>query len=220
MSLTSVTLGCLSILQSVSFSFTKAAIFAGVAAILDFFDGFVARQLKAQSALGKELDSLCDLVSFGVAPAFCMYYLAEYRFEHHLANYSAFLLVIFAAIRLARFNLDDSQSDHFIGLPTPAMAMVAFSMYFVLEGFPLNWSGNTGLAMLVSINVALAALMIAPIHLFSLKFKTFDFAGNKYRYGFLVMAIGLLALLQAVAVPVIIFLYILMSLLMRKQLMS
>lgn len=217
-SLTSLWLGCLSILASVEYDFRWAAAYAFLAAILDFLDGFIARALKSESELGKQFDSLCDMVSFGVAPAFCMYHLSIYRLDLSVMSYTAFLLTIFAAIRLARFNADDRQTSYFIGLPTPAMALVVFSLYFVLEALPIALAEQLNhVATFVIITGILSLLMVAPIKLFSLKFKSFSFHQNRYRYGFLILSIGLIALLQAVAIPAIIALYVLLSLPLQKN---
>jgi CDP-diacylglycerol--serine O-phosphatidyltransferase len=217
-SLTSLWLGCLSILASLHFDFRWAAAFVFFAAVLDFTDGFVARMLKSQSELGKQFDSLCDMVSFGVAPAFCMYNLSIYRLDASTISYSAFLLAIFAAIRLARFNVDERQTTYFVGLPTPAMALVVFSLAFVLEAIPISWAEKLNHPVIfVVISVVLSFLMVAPIKLFSLKFKSLSFEKNKYRYAFLIMSVGLIALFQVVAIPLIIALYILVSLTMQKS---
>lgn len=160
-------------------SWNWACIFIGVAAVADFLDGFAARLLRAYSDLGKELDSLCDLVSFGVAPAMLLYNTLLYTSPAPWVSWTAILIPVAGALRLARFNIDTRQSVSFIGLPIPANA--------------LFWIGYTalcreGVEFMSAWWMALAAillvswLMISPLRLFSLKFKTWGWKGNQFRW--------------------------------------
>ena len=156
-----------------------AWIFIGVAAVADFLDGFAARLLHAYSALGKELDSLCDLVSFGVAPAIIMLnVLAEYGAQPW-TRWLVFLIPVCGALRLAKFNIDTRQSSSFIGLPIPANAIF--------------WIGYSALCMagaefltqwwcVLPVIVFESWLMVSPLKLFSLKFKTWGWKGNRWRW--------------------------------------
>ncbi len=233
-----------------------AAYWVGIAAVLDFLDGFAARILKVVSPIGKDLDSLADMVTFGVVPGVVMYKLINFSFSKHLFGiflnvfmndkklgmeqylvllaFLGFAITIFSAIRLAKFNNDPRQSDSFIGLPTPANAILICSLPLIanlnnvrdITTFPLF--GLDSLLIdpyfLVTLTIVLCYLLIAPIPLFAMKFKSFGWEGNQIRYVFLGLSIGLLIGLQYIGIPLIIFLYILMSiinnLLNRKKAVS
>lgn len=165
-----------------------AYIFIGIAAVADFLDGFSARLLHAYSNLGKELDSLCDLVSFGVAPAIILSNCLDYMSPQPWIHWFAVLIPVAGALRLAKFNIDTRQTTSFIGLPIPANAIF--------------WIGFTGLAYdsvewLADWYVALPAivlmswLMISSLHLFSLKFKTWGWKGNQWRWLLVITAVVL-----------------------------
>ncbi len=186
-----------------------AAWWVWAACIFDFFDGFAARWLKVSSPIGKELDSLADMVSFGVLPAITMFTWLD-RF--HLpapVPYTALLLAIFSALRLAKFNVDDRQTDSFIGLPTPANALFITALPFLpafLQGaFQEPW-------LLVAISVTFSALLVAPLELFALKFKDFSWKHNSLRFTFLLVSVFLIAVWQAGAIPLVILVYLSLSL--------
>ncbi len=181
-----------------------------LAAVFDFFDGFVARLLGEQSLLGVQLDSLSDLVSFGLAPSFVLFSLAGEQISDPKLNflpYLTFIVVAFAALRLAKFNIDDSQHDSFEGLPTPANALFCMSLGMIsaVKGvsFPTEWIVATGVAM--------ALFMVAPLRMFSLKFKGFGLKGNGLRYGFLALAVLQIATLRLYALPAVVASYVLIS---------
>jgi len=175
------------------------------AAILDFIDGFVARMLKVNSELGKQLDSLADVVSFGVAPSFII---VGYNL---LGDYSffGFFLGIFACVRLAKFNIDTRQSDSFLGLPVPSMGMVIAALPFVNKSGPLAFLLNP--VVIAFLIVILCGLMVSELPLLALKFKTFGLRDNVYRY--LVLGIGIVSLLVFgfQGLPLVIFGYVLVS---------
>lgn len=206
--------GCVGILFTLQHSTTSAAWFVWAACVFDFFDGFTARWLKVSSPIGKELDSLADVVSFGVLPAMVMYQMIDIISPSNFLPYTAFLLAAFSALRLAKFNLDERQLDTFIGLPTPANAIFITSLAY-LKGpwstfISTDWS-------LVAITLIFSFLLVAPWELFALKFKNYRWADNKVRFTFLALSVLLLAVWQASALPFVILLYIVISLLIRRN---
>lgn len=224
--------GCLALVQAFKGDLVWAAYLVGIALVLDFFDGFTARMLKVSSAIGKDLDSLADMVTFGVVPGVVMYTLLGaslsdyqddgvtvgtwifYPNEVLKFSYLAFVITIFSCIRLAKFNNDTRQSDSFIGLPTPANTMVICSLPLILHFqsdliFVNNLISNVWFLVLLS--VLMSYLLVAEIPLFALKFKNFSWASNKLVYLFLITAFVLILSLKFVAIPLVIILYILVS---------
>jgi CDP-diacylglycerol--serine O-phosphatidyltransferase len=186
-----------------------AAYFVWIACVFDFFDGFAARMLKVSSPIGKELDSLADMVSFGLLPAMVMYRMLLESNAYEYFPYFAFSIAIFSALRLAIFNIDETQRDSFKGLPTPANALF-------ITALPLL-TGNIALALfeawILCVIVAVSSyLLVSGIPLFALKFKSFAWKENKIRFTFLILSVLLLAVLKIAAIPVIILLYITLSL--------
>lgn len=216
--------GILAIVFSLTGRIEIAPYFIFASAIFDFLDGFVARLLKVQSELGKQLDSLADMVTFGVAPGIIMFVLlraaisANGMESKYWLAYFAFLIPVFAMFRLAKFNLDTRQSDAFIGLPTPAMTIffVAFPLIMnagsfnsVTEIYFISLVGNP--ITLIILILLMSILMVVELPLFALKFKNFGWKGNEIRYIFLTISIVLLATLFWWALPLIILLYIALS---------
>ena len=195
-----------------------------VAAVLDFFDGFSARLLKAYSPLGAQLDSLADVVSFGVAPAFILFGLIKISHglpditvsDVNLLPFVALIVPLFTALRLAKFNIDTRQTESFIGLPSPASGLLLASLPLVrsqlYEGQSLFYMVVTNAYFYVGIGLLMSFLMVSELPLFGLKFKSFTLKGNEVRYFFLLSAIILIIALQFVAIPFIILLYLLLSL--------
>lgn len=201
--------GCIGVVFVVNGNLNAAAYFVWVAGVFDFFDGFAARLLKVSSPIGKELDSLADMVSFGLLPAMVMYRMLLESNSHAYLPYFAFSIAIFSALRLAIFNIDETQSDSFKGLPTPANALF-------ITALPLL-TGNIALALfepwILCVIVAVSSyLLVSGIPLFALKFKSFAWKENKIRFTFLILSVLLLAVLKIAAIPVIILLYIGLSL--------
>lgn len=164
------------------------AIFIGIAAVADFFDGFFARLLRAYSELGKELDSLCDLVSFGVAPALTLFYVLPAVDAIEWYRWCVFVIPVGAALRLAKFNIDTRQATFFIGLPVPANAIfwIGFcGMLFDGANFLLYP------AVFIPLLLTETWLMVSPIKLFSLKFSSYGFKGNGFRYLLILTAVVL-----------------------------
>jgi CDP-diacylglycerol--serine O-phosphatidyltransferase len=204
--------GCLGIVSAFQFPLYAPAYFVWAACVFDFFDGFAARALKTSSPIGKELDSLADMVSFGVLPSITMYIWIERSAPQSPLAYGAFLIAIFSAMRLAKFNIDENQNDSFIGLPTPANALFITGLAFL--GTPLNavTSSTSGLVFITGL---FSLLLVAPLDLFALKFKNFSWVDNKLRFTFVALAVLLLGWKQAGGIPLIIILYIILSLVDR-----
>ncbi len=181
--------------------------FVIAAGIFDFLDGFAARMLRVKSEVGKELDSLADLVSFGLLPAFYMMKLLDNGIEF---NWLAILIVIFSAIRLAQFNLDDSQAESFKGLPTPANAIMLTSLVFL--GPLLHELTLIGIILLSCL------LLISRLRLIALKFKSFGWNGNEPRWILIVGSVALFLVLNWTFVPLLIPFYIVVSILSNVSL--
>jgi CDP-diacylglycerol--serine O-phosphatidyltransferase len=202
-----------------------AAYLVIAAAIFDFFDGFAARMLKVSSPIGAELDSLADMVTFGVVPGLMLlHYLTGGIFN--LNGLSSFLnnpillipfaLPIFSALRLAKFNIDTRQTDSFRGLPTPASALWVISIPLMIEFMPFHlwWNPENVIVnkwFILSSSIGLAVLMVSDIPLLAMKFKSFGWEGNGVRYIFLIISLVLLIILRPVAIPIILSLYVLVS---------
>lgn len=211
--------GCLGILCVFEGDLKTASYLTGLALLLDFGDGFLARLLNSSSPIGKELDSLADMVTFGALPAFVVFSLvknAAGEFPAYLP-YLAFVIAVFSALRLAKFNIDTRQSESFIGLPTPANGMIVASFPFIPEsGFEFldNPWVLTAYAFVISF------LLVAEIPLFALKFKDFSWQANRIKYVFLVLSLLLLLWLMIPAIPLIILLYFVLSLLIHLKVIS
>ncbi len=203
--------GCIGIVLVFEGNLYYATYLIWLAAIFDFFDGFVARWLKAYSDIGKELDSLADMVTFGALPAFIMFHLLNGAFADSYLPWMAFTIAACSALRLAKFNIDTRQSDSFIGLPTPANALLISALPFVLAQDNLVANIISNGYILLAITVIFSLLLVAELRLFALKFKNMSWADNKIRFTFIALSIVLIPLLQISAIPVIIFLYIIMS---------
>jgi CDP-diacylglycerol---serine O-phosphatidyltransferase len=207
---------------------TWGALLIFLAAIVDFLDGFVARLFKATSPMGKQLDSLSDVVSFGVAPALIIYQLLRISYaqeENGLDISIAFLLPALiiacaAAWRLAKFNLDESQQYSFKGLPTPAAGLFVASLPLILH-FPAGMLNITDLILnkwiLYTIIILLSFLMVSNLPLMSFKFKDFSLKNNLPKY--LMVIIGVIAaiFLQWIAVPILLVTYVIVSLTLKNK---
>jgi len=216
--------GALSVIMAFEGNLLMAGIMIFVAAVFDYLDGFSARILKAYSPMGKELDSLADMVSFGLAPSIIAHRLLRSiligntpLFESDWVSIVVVLLPLFmvalSALRLAKFNIDTRQTESFIGLNTPSNAMVWASfpiiLFFNPEGFYSKVILNPWLiAILV---IALSLLLVSELPMFSLKFKNLKYAENKVRFIFLGLCVILLTVLNIKAIPLIILLYLLLS---------
>lgn len=182
------------------------------ACIFDFFDGFAARLLKVSSPIGKDLDSLADMVTFGVLPAFFTFWMIQQTGASDSVAYVAFLMAVCSALRLAVFNNDATQSDSFRGVPTPANTLFIIGLPHALALIVPGGLANTPTAVVVAVTLTFSLLLVSRFELFALKFKSFGWADNKLRYSFLLLAGILIVILKQAAIPLIILLYIGLSL--------
>jgi len=230
--------GCIAILFVMSGDLVVASFLVLLGMFLDFFDGLAARLLHVQSEVGLQLDSLADMVSFGVVPGLMMFQLLnkatkpqvmDTAFENSEAmnwfggdmNFIPFiglLIILASAYRLAKFNVDSRQTTSFIGLPTPAntLLIISLPLMFQFQYSPFLESIIFNQWFLIALTLVSAVLLNAEIPLFALKFKTWDFASNKKRYIFLAISIVALIGLKFIAIPIIIIFYILLSLIWKE----
>jgi CDP-diacylglycerol---serine O-phosphatidyltransferase len=210
--------GCLGIIMVQNGEFANASIMMLIALILDFLDGFVARLLKISSEIGKQLDSLADVVTFGVLPSLIIYKLLENSaLEPSYLKYTAFIMAAASALRLAKFNIDTRQSDSFIGLPTPANGMVVATFPFLINDYGKLGEIVNNPWVLIGYVFVFSFLLNAEIPLFALKFKKFGWKENQMKYIFLLSCVLLILAFQLAAVPLIILIYVLLSLAISKK---
>lgn len=202
--------GCFGIIVVLEGSPGKALWFVLAACVFDFFDGFAARALNVSSPIGKELDSLADMVTFGVLPGLVMFRMIDTLSSSVYLPYAGFSLTVFSALRLAKFNVDETQRDVFIGLPTPANALFITSLVYLRSPWDMFVSQDY---FLVVITVIFSLLLVAPVELFALKFKSYGWSENRLKFTFLAVAGLLLVLGQMAAMPFVILTYVALSLL-------
>lgn len=214
--------GCIACVMAFRLDYQSALLFIILSATFDFFDGMSARALKAYSNIGKDLDSLADDISFGVAPALILFsLLGEYTFPAEQASvsvwipYCAFLIAVFSALRLAKFNNDTRQTSSFIGLPVPANALFWASLAAGGHDFLLS-NANYAFGLIVLICL-FSWLLVSEIPMFSLKFKSLTWRENKVSFIFLLICIPLLLLFRISGFAAVILWYILLSLLTGKR---
>lgn len=199
----------------------RAIAFIMLGAAFDFFDGFAARLLGVSSAIGKELDSLADVVTFGFAPATLVHSMLSglLPHEYHAAATVAYLIAAFSALRLAKFNVDTRQSMGFIGLPTPANALLWGSLTWgLLQNKEWVVSNSALVLAILAVCILLSCwMMVCEVPMFALKFHDFSWAHNKVRYSFILLSAVLLAALQLSAFAVIIPLYVVTSLVVARR---
>ena len=213
--------GCLSILFLTHDMPVKAAIMIFVAGLFDFLDGFAARLLHAKSPIGAELDSLSDVVSSGVAPGFIMYWLMVRAadlpdivlFDISVLPCLAFLLPVFSAIRLAKFNVDGTQTTIFRGLPAPGMALFIASLPLALWQVGHLSDGALGYWACLGITLVFSFMMVSRLRFFSFKMKSAKWKGNEVRWIFLIVAVAAVAIFRLVALPFVMVFYMLLSVL-------
>lgn len=184
-----------------------------VSGFFDFLDGMSARVLRVTSNIGKELDSLADMISFGFLPSVVMFQLLKDQSNDQFTPYFAFIIACFSALRLAKFNIDENQSDQFVGLNTPANTILITSFFFWKEANFLNSESwlftQQGLLSTVLIS---ALMLVSPLKFISFKFSSTSLSKNRSRYILILCSIGLLILLKELAFPIIILCYIVVSL--------
>ena len=223
--LANLTCGLFAIIFAFQGILTAASLCIFLGALLDFFDGLAARLLKISGEFGKQLDSMADMVTFGVAPGFIFFHFIFYLnndiiFRHSMENDNLFfpaslalLIPIFAAYRLANFNIDSRQIDSFIGLPTPALAIFIASIPHIdFDKFPMF----TDIQLLIIIAIIMPILLISKIPLFSLKFNQSDNIKSRLniiRILFVLAAIVLFSIFKFAAIPFIVILYLILSIL-------
>lgn len=201
--------------------------------IFDFFDGFVARAVKASGSLGKELDSLADVISFGFLPGLLMFslldgevlinYLRTYPLDKpttnlYLFSFFGLFITLFSAYRLAKFNLDEDQSYYFKGLPTPANTLFIFSLYWIIDKNPESFWNNPYLLLIICIFSCI--ILVSNLPLLALKFKNLSWKDNYLVFSFLIICVILLIWLKIASIPIIILFYILLSILFKKKIIS
>ncbi len=210
--------GCIALYFTFQDELVLTAYLIGFAVIFDFMDGAAARLLNVSNPIGKELDSLADMVSFGLVPGAVIFNLLE---ESTLSQYSyiALIIPIFSAYRLAKFNVDENQNENFIGLPTPANCLVFISIPLIS-----TFNSESTIAylfeipeILLIITILMSMALVSRINLFSLKFKNLKFKDNKFRFIFITMSIILLTFIEFSAIPIIILIYMMMSIVKRKN---
>lgn len=217
--------GTLATIFAVQGKFELTAIFVSLGIFLDFFDGFFARIFKVSGELGKQLDSLADMVTSGVVPGIVMFNLLKIHPTNSLIFFDEFeigslisfigiILTLSACYRLAKFNIDTRQSESFIGLPTPAMSLfvVFLPVIYIHSEYQFLNEILSNQYSLISLTLMLGYLMNAELVLFSLKFKNFSFKNNTYKYILLVFSAILISVFSYVAIPMIIILYVILSL--------
>lgn len=214
--------GCIAVKFALEGNPRLAFLFIIIGAVFDFFDGFAARKLKVSSPIGKELDSLADVITFGLAPSAMVFDMLrisavpESMFgAAEIYPYTAFIMAAFSALRLAKFNLDSRQTTSFIGLPTPANALfwgsAACSVNAALLVSP------AAVYAIIFMVFATSALLVSEIPMFALKFKNFTFKDNKVRYVFLVVSLAFIIAFGIGGFAVAILWYLMLSLLTEKR---
>lgn len=215
--------GSIAIVMAFQGDFKGVVIWIAIAALFDFLDGLAARLLKAYSSLGKELDSLADVVSFGVAPASAVFILIRdwslipgyLEFLQPWLPYMAFLIPVFSAYRLAKFNIDERQTNSFIGLPTPANALFWISYCY---GIHQSAAKNEHFFYLTAaFIIVMSLLMISEIPMFSLKIKKATFKGNEKQILLLLLVVLFIVLQGVVGISWGIAAYILLSIVCNKK---
>ena len=207
--------GCIGIVFAFKGNLNVAAYAVLVSGIFDFFDGFSARLLNVKSEMGKELDSLADVISFGFLPGVVMFQLiTQSNQTTTYLPYVAFLITIFSALRLAKFNIDTRQSEDFIGLNTPMNSLFIVSLPFIQQQYPGILDSTL---LLIGITILMSWLLVSEIKIYSLKFGTLNWKDNKVKYIFLMISAVLIAFLKFAAIPIVLILYISSSFLHFKD---
>jgi len=226
--------GLIAVILAVEDNLVFAGLFVVLGIFFDFFDGFIARLLKVEGELGKQLDSLADMVTSGVVPGIVMFQLIrnsldDWNTESLMPNslfeedysylpFIGLVITLAAAYRLANFNIDTRQTSSFIGLPTPAYTLIILSLPLIMvcsdNELVIDLITNTW--VLIAVTLLGSYVMNANIPLFSLKFKDYSVRNNKIKYLFILLALILLVLLQYIAIPIIIVLYVVMSVIENK----
>jgi CDP-diacylglycerol--serine O-phosphatidyltransferase len=214
-----LTIGSLGAILALKGNLTHAALCIWLGVFFDFFDGWLARLLKAYSPLGQQLDSLADLITFGWLPASIIYELISKQTSLAYLPYIALLIPNFSALRLARFNIDNRQQNVFIGLPVPANGMFISTLPLMIAANKYVWLTTllTNPYALVVLVILTSYLLIANIKLMAFKFTTYTWYPNRFKYSFLLTAALLILLLRAEGLALSIVLYVLASIVSSLQ---
>lgn len=202
--------GCMAIYYGFRGNYELVLLFVLVAAIFDFADGLAARLLHAYSPMGKELDSLADVVSFGVAPGVLVLSMLMQSGLPQWMAFAGFIIPVFSALRLAKFNIDDRQASSFIGLPTPANAL-----FWVGLGYSYSEILIANSWYILAFTVIFSGLLVSELPMFSLKFKNLKWKDNQVQYFFLIISIVLIAVFGTKALALIIAWYIVFSIIIH-----
>ncbi len=215
LTLSNLFFGCLAAQAAFRAAFTDAAAFVALGLLLDFLDGWVARTLEVDDTMGRQLDSLADLVTFGLVPGIFMCALIDRSLDgtRPYLSYLGFVITLSAAVRLAKFNADTRQTDYFFGLPTPANALYVISLMMILifQNTPTVDRLLSNTYFLLFNVLMISVFMLLDVKLFSLKIRSFSWRQNGLRYAFLLVSALLVWELKFLAVPLIIALYIAVS---------
>ncbi|MBL7880184.1 MAG: CDP-alcohol phosphatidyltransferase family protein [Chryseobacterium gambrini] len=217
--------GCIGAIHLISGDYQTTAICIVLSLVLDFFDGFTARALKANSNLGTQLDSLADMVSFGLVPGLTMFKMLEpfgtdlfgmiLPFE---IQYFGLLITLFSCLRLAIFNLDEDQKYYFKGLNTPSNTILIFGLFYAFkENQSFEFLLNNEFALIV-LTIISSWLLISPIKMIAMKFKSMKLQDNYPKIALLVGSVIILVIFKTVGIPMVILYYILISIIFQKQL--
>jgi CDP-diacylglycerol---serine O-phosphatidyltransferase len=205
--------GCLAVLFALDEAYLYMFYCVLASGFFDFFDGMLARALHVKSTIGKELDSLADMVSFGFLPGVVFFLLLQSATTSVYVPYLGFVVTVFSALRLAKFNVDERQSADFIGLNTPMNTFFVVSLPFIAS----NSSFSFSLIVLLPLIALLSYLLVSEIRLFSMKLSSLTWQDNKFKYIFLLLAAILLVVLQFSAFPFILLAYVAFSFLHFSQ---
>jgi len=218
--------GSIGVIQLLNGNYMITAICIILSLILDFFDGFIARALKSNSNLGAQLDSLADMVSFGLLPGIVMYkalepfgtqlFGMELPFE---IKYFGLFITLFSCLRLAIFNLDEEQTYYFKGLNTPSNTILIFGLYYFVQekNISINEFSETPI-VLIFITIISSWLLISPIKMIAMKFKSMKLEDNYPKIALLIGAVLILILFKTIGIPLVILYYILISIVFQRQL--
>ena len=218
--------GCIALVMVFRNHLDYTAYLILIAAFFDLLDGMVARKVGSNSEFGKQIDSLADMVSFGLVPGAVMFKLLQMSALAELVpnamlrtfvQFVPFIITIFSALRLAKFNLDTRQTSSFIGLPTPANTLLIVSLPLILIQRPGQFDALIlNPVFILFISMFLSYMLISEIPLFALKFKSLDLKANIYQYILIALAIVLIAIFSFVAIPMVVILYVLLSIVKNK----
>lgn len=217
--------GCVGAIHLILGDYQTTAICLIFSLILDFFDGFVARALKSNSNLGVQLDSLADMVSFGLVPGLTMFKILE-PFGNNLSGitlpfevkYFGLLITLFSCLRLAIFNLDEDQKYYFKGLNTPSNTILIFGLYYAFRHEEIFVSLLNNSIIMIILTVFSSWLLISPIKMIAMKFKSMKLQDNYPKIALLIGSVIILIIFKTVGIPLVIIYYILISLIFQKQL--